>query len=62
MKSRASARVAWSHGTPTAQTNRNQRNSAIPYDRSVVAGRPHACRSVKNTAAGLTTPPDGSTS
>src|SRR2546430_1623008 len=36
MKSRASARVAWSHGTPTAQTNRNHRNRSIPYDRSVI--------------------------
>jgi hypothetical protein len=39
-KSRASALVAWFHGTPTAHVNRNQRSRASEYERCVVAGPP----------------------
>jgi len=58
-KSRASVLVAWSHGTSTAQVNRNQRSSASEYDRCVVAGRPAACRSRRNSDTGSTRPPPG---
>ena len=58
-KSRASTLVAWSHGTSTAHVNRNQRSSASAYDRCVVAGRPVACRSRRNSDTGTTRPPPG---
>src|SRR5215207_1439437 len=61
-KSRASTWVTWSQPTPSAHKNRNQRNRSIPYERCVVAGRPHAANSAKNAAAGATTPPPASTS
>jgi hypothetical protein len=56
-KSRASTRVAPSHGTATAAKKRNHRNNAIPYDRCVVAGNPRACRSRQYAATGPTTRP-----
>jgi len=59
-KSRASILVAWFQGTSTAQVNRNQRSSASAYDRCVVAGRPAACRSLRNSDTGPTRPPSGS--
>ncbi len=46
-RTEASARVAWSQGTPIAQQNRNQRSRSIAYERCVAAGRPAACRSCK---------------
>lgn len=61
-KSRASVLVAWSHETPTAQQNRNQRSSANEYDRCVVAGRPVACKSRKYSDTGPIRTPVGSLS
>jgi hypothetical protein len=57
LKSLASTRDAWSHATPAA--SRNQRSSASAYDRCVVAGRPVACRSRRNSDTGTTRPPAG---
>jgi hypothetical protein len=42
MKSRASARPARSHATPTACKNRNHRSNASAYDRALLAPPPHA--------------------
>ena len=62
MKSLASTRVAWSQPTPTARKNRNQRSRSIPYERCVVAGRPHARRSLRYAATGAITTPSASSS
>ena len=43
-----------------AHANRNQRSSASEYDRCVVAGRPAACRSRRNSDTGPTRPPPAS--
>ena len=61
-KSRASTRVARSHATPIAHKNRNQRSRSIPYERTVAAARPAACRSPKNSDTASTSAPAGSVS
>ena len=42
LKSRASVRVAWFHGTPITQQNRNHRSRSFAYEYCVAAGRPDA--------------------
>jgi hypothetical protein len=61
-KSRASTRVARFHGTRIAHKNRNHRSRSIPYERTVAAARPVACKSAKNADTASTGVPAGSTS